>query len=81
MGLDDRSFFTFEEENSDRVSVFYPHYMETTEFSNKPRPILEVLRDLEEMVLEHRKNVNTDLRLIREEIKRLENESNPKNSH
>lgn len=77
MGFDPRTFLVFDgfdEEPSDKVRVMYPNYMEAVDFSTKPREVAVVLHDLEDIMVEFRKHVNKDIKLIRKKIKEIEAE-------
>jgi hypothetical protein len=74
IGLDRRAFLVFDgDDDSSEVGVLYPNYMETVDFSTKPRELIAVLKDMEDMAVAHRKDVNQDIKLIRKKIKELEN--------
>ena len=75
IGLNAKTFLTFEpDEGDEHISVLYPNYMETEPFPTRPRPWLEVLKDMEFIIKHHQKNVNKDLKLVRAKLKELKNE-------
>lgn len=77
LGFDGRTFLSREPEEGDEyVTVYYPNYMDSEKFSTKPRTKLEVLKSMEQMIVNHRTLVNIDLKIIRAKIREIESELN-----
>ena len=72
IGFDSKTFMCYEPNEEDEfIKVFYPNYMQSEDLNTKPQPVIDVLKYLEVMVINHQKQVHKDLKLIRKEISYL----------
>lgn len=64
----------FVDEENNTVKIFYPNYMEMDEIPQGSRGILTTLQIMEELLVNHRRHVNKDLKTLRLKIKELKGE-------